>query len=141
MEHPLYHTLNSDCQRIARNFGCGLFIQLGLDKLTPDEIISKYNYHNDTDTLKDTYENRIDILKTTHEQFLHESKETFKQQMEMKEETILQLQNKNKELLSSMNETINMKVHDEKQSSNERNLLQNEIYEVKLSTLTEKING
>ena len=141
MENPLYKTLNSDCQRIARNFGCELFIHLGLNKLTSDEVISKYNYHNDKDTLKDTYENRIDILKTTHEQFLHESKETFKQQMEMKEEIILQLQNKNKELLSSMDETINMKVHDEKQSANERNLLQNEVYEGKLSTLTEKING
>ena len=92
MEHPLYKTLSDKCQMIIRNFGCELFIQLGLNKLTNDEIIAKYNYHDDKDTLKDTYENRIDILKQTHEQFLHENKETFKKQMEMKEEIILQLQ-------------------------------------------------
>ena len=141
MEHPLYKALNSDCQRIARNFGCELFIHLGLNNLSNDEIMAKYNYRDDGNTLKDTYENRIDILKQTHEQFLHENKETFKKQMEMKEETILQLQNKNKELLSSMDEMITIKVHNEKQSANERNLLQTEIYEGKLSTLTEKING
>ena len=141
MEHPLYNTLSEGCQRIIRNFGCEIFIQLGLNKLSNDEIMAKYNYHDDGNSLKDTYENRIDILKQTHEQFLHENKETFKQQMEMKEETILQLQNKTKELLSSMEETITMKVHNEKQSANERNLLQTEIYEGKLSTLMEKING
>ena len=102
MEHPLYKTLSDKCQMMIRNFGCELFIQLGLNKLTNDEIIAKYNYHDDKDTLKDTYENRIDILKQTHEQFLHENKETFKQQMEMKEETILQLQNKTKELSSKI---------------------------------------
>lgn len=139
---PLFEQYTFDIQKIIVNLGLNVFNHIGMNKLSPEEIILKYSEKNGT--MNEIYDSQIEEIKKRmkeeneiHRRELLQVKERYMKQEETlkeKHEIYLEkLHNKNQGEKDDINQQIKNQV-------SEKTNLQEELYQEKLKHLKKEIS-